>query len=35
MLEGKDAITWKFDRLEELSSGNLMKLNKAKCRILP
>lgn len=34
MLEGKDTIKWDFDRLEELSNGNLMKLNKAKCRIL-
>lgn len=34
MLEGRDAIKWDIDRLEELSHGNLMKLNKAKYKML-
>lgn len=34
MLEGRDAIKWDLDRPEKLSNGNLMKINKAKCKML-
>lgn len=34
MLEGRDAIKWDIDMLEEFSNRNLMKLNKAKYKML-
>lgn len=34
MLEERDAIKWDLDMLEELSNGNLIKLNKANCEML-